>query len=1292
VALTAAGAPLEELQGVIRGAGWGGRKAVDESNPFLYAHVPEGIANAGRSTGWKALEDLFSGRRVDLGSGFLPGGELAAEHTRDAERLQIGGQPISTGRVVAHRVAEPGTKPYTVTSGLIDFAIAVGADPANMAGAKFAEARKANKLFVAVDKPTVLRRAGEAAGLLDGVRKGVDADRVAEWLDSPAGRKVLEGIANESDFDALWRRLGKKVDVRDVLALAEADSPQAVRSYLEPLLGVTIREKPSLAGPAVQNAVVRRVRDARLWANMPGRAVDFDDPNKAVETVDAFLRNAGVRDPKVIAEHTTAIAKAAAGGSGADRFDAITGAARVVEEALVAAGTPTPRARQLTKLFGEATDELRRYNVDDIGANAWFPGVKVGPDNLPAASPHLVVEALNSRVPLPDAREIRRLTSRYGALLNVVDLPLLTLEHLQQKIWRPLVLLRGAYVPRVVGEEQLRMAGAGFDSFAGHPLSALSLIVGDDSRLARILEHVPGVEPGRAQADVFGQVFAEASRFAPEPTQFERALYQGRVAEPVGRARTIPTRYKTVFRKDQPEYLDGWAQELMQLRADPIGQRVALGGLRNGDRAPITTETGIDALKSWFFDGTGRKLRDELADQGVDVSTRAAADAYIDSVAERLHVKTGGHPELLDAVASGRFRGEPIRAGERLNPKFVRRLEEVIDAGPTRVKGDLRVAAPGGQSMVSAKWDAALNHAFQALRVTPSNKLSRSSTFRQSYYERLSELVPFMTREAREMAAEGAERAEMGGEYLRTLRARAGAAGKERLSLEEADLIAKGHALEATRDLLYDIADKGQLSDQLRLLMPFAEAFKEQVTRWSKIATENPRVARRAQQAVEGARGAGWFFTDSNGEESFRYPGTAFISEHLLGAKVPLTGRVAGLSLAGNLLPGFGPVVQLPAAALIPNKPEADWVREIFLPFGDPQTDDGILESFLPAWARRFHTALVNNDPETDRLFANSVMDMAAYMVSTGDYTTDSPEAVDRLMADATTKAKGLFMLRGFAQFFAPSAPSPEFLAADKNGDLMAARKLTEEYAHLQEEDYDTATQRFLDTYGDGALLLMQPKTRGGARPTTELNTWAREHPDLVKKYGSVYGFFGPQGGDFSQEMYARQLRSGEREAITPNEAVALANHRVAAMAYRQAKEQVHGRTDLAARQWLAQVREGLLNAYPGYEPMPLDLGKTDRTIRDLARAAKNPTLAATDAGQAISAYLEARAMALTAAKNDLGLTSGFGKAKSARYLRDYLRQVADEIAQEHPDFAEVWDVVLSRELTDDEPDLKDVA
>lgn len=1229
-----------------------------------------------------ALGDLLHGRKVDLGSGYLPGGKVREEQSKRANRVQVGGHALTPGRLVADSVSEPGTQSYRMLSGLVDFAGAVKADPANLLGGEVAKANRARKFF----NP-------EEAGLVNGLRKTTATDRVVEWLENPdAGGKVVDELAKDESAYSIWRRTGKKLDVEDTRVLAGLTDPAAVKAYLKPKLGVQIYEKPNVGAIPTSNPVVRRIVDARVWQGLPGKFLDFDDPNGAAQTMDNFLRNAGIRDEATLAKHYDALASALAPGAlGSERYAAVTAAADAVKDVLVDKGTTAKVAHQATTLFRNSFEELRAYNVDAIGNDEWFPGVKVGGAGQPVASPHLLVEALASKVPLPNAQDIRRATSWAK---GVFDFPVIgpgikgsemVVGALVDSIWKPMVLIRGAWTARVIGEEQIRMAASGFDSFANHPLSALATVVNDDGRLGKLLDRL-GVE-GRAQVDVKGELFREQSRLAVSPDEHQLAQYQGRVADPGARARKMGIRGKIAYQKEEAPYTRAWADELMQLRSDPIGRRVAQGGLDAGDKTPNALR-GIDGIKDWFWNGTGRTIRQDLSEhlQGTDpLGTRAAADGYIDSVLKRVETKTGGHPDLINAIATGELGDANIRLGDQLNPKFVDQLDALREHGPQAAKGDVTLTMRGGQ--IVDGYNAAINHAFELLMVKPSNKLSRSSTFRQAYWQRMGELAPFMDEATQTKVITAAAEANVERGVLKRIAENAQAGQKGTItSLDQADTVAKAYALHTTRDLLYDIAEKGQLSDQLRLILPFAEAWKEVLTRWGKIVVENPRVVRRGQQIVEGARGAGWFHPDpTTGEEVFNYPGSGFLSEHLLGVRVPMTGRVAGLSLASSVVPGVGPVVQYPAAKLLPNTPKWDAVRQVLLPFGDPQTEGGTVESFLPAWMQKFRTAFFRNDPEHDRQFANTVMDVARYLVSTGDYSTSTPEAVDKLMTDATNKAKGVYVLRGAAQFVAPSAPTPQMLAVDKDGHFQVAQTLIEDFRKMQEEDYNTAVATFLDKYGEGALLFMQPKTSGAGPATSELAEWARANPDVVRQYKDVYSFFGPQGGDFDINFYNQQLARGERKPISPDDAVKAANNRVAQMAYRQAKERIGTRTDDQARLWLSSVRVALMDDFPGYNPEGLTVNDVPARIAELERAAKNPKLAKTDAGRGISLYLQARGKALAAAR-DSGLTGGFAQANSARPIRDWLRGVADAISQEHPDFAPAYDGLLSREFKDDAP------
>jgi hypothetical protein len=307
---------------------------------------------------------------------FLPGGQLHEEQTTRAKNVTVAGHGLTTGRLVAAAVSEPGTKAHSLLSGLIDFAGAVKADPGALAFGEVGKARVAARLFNPED-----------AGLIAGIRRTVATDRVAEWLDGPAGRKVIDGLAEDSNFDSVWRRTGKKLDVEDALAISKMTDPAEVRGYLEPRLGAQIREKPTLGDMPWTNPIVRRFKDARIWQDVPGRAINFDDPNGAVEQVDRFLRNANIRDPEVIAKHTTAMAEAAVAGSPGDRYQAVKAVGDTVREAIKEglrskdgslSTEATRKARQLTDLFVNRHEELVKFNVDDIGDNAWFPGVKVG--------------------------------------------------------------------------------------------------------------------------------------------------------------------------------------------------------------------------------------------------------------------------------------------------------------------------------------------------------------------------------------------------------------------------------------------------------------------------------------------------------------------------------------------------------------------------------------------------------------------------------------------------------------------------------------------------------------------------------------------------------------------------------------------------------------------------------------------------------------------------------------------------------------------------------------------------
>lgn len=1413
VAFTAAAAPLEEVQGLARGT----IKTVADGGSFA-----DNVSKAGGSSLRLAIGDLIDGKRVDLGDGFFAGGEIAKEQERLARRLKVNGQWISVGRTLANVVAEPGSTEYKVLSGLVDAAVAIAADPASFAGGALAKTSKANKLFVgSADLAPRTRKLAEAAGLVNGRTQTVVRDVVAEWLGSAEASKVIRAFAETDNIAELRRLTGKKIPVSILREMADISDETAVRAALEPHLGIAIREKPTVNSFGVR--VNKALDGVRLLQAMPGSHVDLDNLDDVVERMERFLLNAKV-EREAIDGHINRLARTE---GRIDRYEAVdriladvagrlastvdTGG--IKKGAVVHAGDRnnfgkilnvsddgesatvhfvaddgaeatvdlpvsqlTTReadraARRMTRMFSDYRNELSKYFTDEVGNNVPVLGAVVDGSDTVLPSPHLFNEYINRALPLPDARAIRQMTSSYGRLLNRSGLTGVTpfLDVVMQDIWKPMVLLRGAWTVRVIGEEQVRMGAAGYNSVFRHPLSAIAMVVGSDKRS---LEGLGGFERLRAGAantiEAPARAVGLSGRGASGLTgeAFDRTVDEFAAAMSTKgggwRDRVIRVGKRNVDRSEE-DYAEALADEIAKLANDPVAKRVA-GGWSPGDRVPALagarqgtggavledianglTGNHVEDAKRWFWEGPGQLFRDQMAGgkwgraladdaeaarlgerMGTGWTTaREVADAYIDSVFRRIQIKTSGHSDLLSAVATGRLGDRALTENGKLARSFVDRVQSLADegVGPQTAVGDIGVlpTQTAGQK-AGDKMNRAVDAMFAALMERPTNYLSRSSAFKQMYWERAAELIPFMDGASQQAALKAAREANLASKELDNL-TRMAKRGLGDLTLEDADLVAKSFALDGTKKLLYDLSERSQFFDVFRHVFPFGEAWKEILTTWTRVGlVEGKGVPlRRAQQLVEGARGAGFFYTDpQTGEEMFNYPGSAQLMDALTGVPFPLQARVGGLNLIGSsVIPGVGPVVQMPMSKLLPNKPEYDWLRDILLPFGDPDTSNGIIESNFPPWFRNFQKWVTGANPETDRLFANTVADVQRYLVSTGEYSTRTEEDMRRLEVDSVRKARTLYGIRGAAQFFAPSAPRPLAQAAvdPENMDAIrqrypelfdenrlfrgavgvrhvAAELLLQDYRDMQARDYETAPFAFLDKYGDGALLFMQSKSRAitGALPDTEdANDWVRSHPDIVRDFPLVYGYFAPEGGERDLSALDRQFRSGEREALTPRQQVQLGNSRVAQMIYQQAKRRAG--TSREGAEWLRNVRSLLVEEFPGFG---VSLGLRERAkppqvIAEFARAVKNPVIAETDTGKAVALYLQAREQAMESAKAR-GL-AGFGAAKTAADIREWLRSVASGITVHYPSFGEVFDLALEREFTaSDEPEELEVA
>lgn len=1150
-------------------------------------------------------------------------------------------------------------------------------------------------------------RLGTDYGLVDGLRKTVLPEKAVTWLNSKAGNRFAQFAADTGSFNQIWDSTGRKLPVDVVTALVDAKDPVAVKQILAGELGSTLRQAPKVSSaqaiaasggtPGVigqAGLTVRKARQSPIFALMPHQSLDLTNPDRAVEDFDRFQRITKAFTPEQISANNAKLAKALGGQGGeAAALQAVLHVTDVVGQTLKSLGVDAVTANRAVRSWRNTVNDLRHFNINDIGDNVDFPGVQHGDDMTAAPSPHLFVEYLNNNIPLPDVRDIRTAVSK---LRNITDSAPAHLvqdasDFINNNIFKPWALLRGAWPIRVLGEEQARMGAAGYSSFLHDPASYIALITG--SKMPRTSALLQKMGKDALTMDVKGTKWQELAdeAFSGDANEFAQAMSH-RAAGYVDPSNGILTRHFPLFTKGvDPGYHLAWVDELRKLNIDPVSRRIAQA-LDDNVAAPRAVSDTTD----WLWSGSGQSIRNTLGARWAAAQARRLLPAnnnpfgdrqqlesYVQSIYDRIETKTGAHPQLVNAVATGKIVGKKLVRGGDANPDAASALDQFSDYGPKVVTGPMRVFTKSNPSgaKVAAAYKSFVNMGFDLLMSKPSNGLSRSPVFRQAYYRRISELAPYMDAKAAAKAAKNAEEASAS-KAAQALRA----GGKGKLTLDSADTIAKKYALDQVSELLYGESKRSSFFDATRILFPFGDAYREVVTRWAKLASQNPAVPLRTAQIVNGARESGFTYTDpQTGKESFVYPGSTQLTQLLTGVPVPLTAQASGLNMvSAQLLPGFGPAVQIAAGQLIPDVPATQNLRNFLMPYGPGDTSGGVFDqissTFIPAWLRKLQTTFSAATPAQQRALMATTNQVMAYLYSTGDYDLSTPDGQQKLVADAKNKAKAIWRIRGMAQFGAPAAPEPEVSVKDKAGQLHTIYALQNAYRTMQDKDPANATADFMDTYGPLALMATNPTTSGNFAPTTSLYDFVQNNPDLVKKYPTLYGFFAPAGGQFSQPEYQREIASGQRVGVSPSQDVAITQQRMATAIYNHLKEQVAGRTDAAAREWLSNAREKLAQQYPQFistYPAP-DQGTTQQQVQRLQAAAVDPQVLKTEAGQGLALYLAARDKAMQAAK--AGGLASFATAKSAAGIRSWLQGVAAQITTAYPDFQTLYQQVFAHE------------
>jgi hypothetical protein len=599
--------------------------------------------------------------------------------------------------------------------------------------------------------------------------------------------------------------------------------------------------------------------------------------------------------------------------------------------------------------------------------------------------------------------------------------------------------------------------------------------------------------------------------------------------------------------------------------------------------------------------------------------------------------------------------------------------------------------------------DKLTNWFFDGFYDTASRTLEKSVVFRQFYYDEVVKHIDQLSyEEGMKLYAEIYEKSKgdirkyFGESKLRQkvtkaiedLPNRKGAKGT--LTVEELDDYSRFVGIHNTKELLYDASSRNNFQDALRVVAPFEAAWRDVLGRYASFAvTDNIHMYRQFHKVYHGLSqadpdmdGRGFIYRDPNtGEPMFTFPMSGTIAKLFTGTDSPLSAPLARLSQGISFYPALGPMASFSVSQLLPDVPKYDKLKELLLPYGEVGFLDAI--NVTPSWLQKTAPAIAGmftNQVYMNTVYGNTYMEtLRALSVNTEKYNLSTEEGVTQLMADARTRAQILTLMRALGQFTGPAAPIVEFKVPTKKGDKFVD-ELMKELRTFEQEDYDSAVDKFLGLYGDELVLYLGSKSRAvaqGLEATEEFGVWERENRDLINQFPDTAYFMAPRGGgDFSFSVWERQLIEGKRERLTDREMIDLAQNRLGAVKYRAARRMFGPNPNELQRNALRNYRDYLNAKLPGFpRRAQFEANKLQNDIDQLYRLADDPRLDGNAIAASVREYLRVRIQVMQS--NDL---ISF-QSKKAATARQQLYQLGESLSSANPEFDRIWQRFLVQEV-----------
>jgi hypothetical protein len=728
-------------------------------------------------------------------------------------------------------------------------------------------------------------------------------------------------------------------------------------------------------------------------------------------------------------------------------------------------------------------------------------------------------------------------------------LPVAAMDFVHNKVFKRAALGSGGYGWRIANEGLFAQSFApGIRTGVFHPVELASALLFRRKRVGKYKGSVTGEQwsdvlgtfRNKAEADkVISETFKDAVEFVEggltkdlDPGVLEKATYAAGAWRPA--------------RREAEFYVRHVADNIHLISNDRITRLIAEGNTpqqivdmaQAGDRRILSALKDFESRKAGegFLDlgGQSQKGSFKIFDQNGNIIRSNAVGIIEDYFVQRFRRFTVGDSRLVDIVKNGGDFGKflPTGATEEVNAftrlqqglfgpeavadysdEFIDVVKEILettpDAFPMWVKGRVNrttnvvTKAPESQKAVLRSWDNFTRRLFANILTRPDKTLNRSVVWRKFYHEGIDLLLPQLDQDEAAKIVDNIKKA-MADNKVKFTDARAGrwigsketwdrivgyadgtvpATGSR--TFEEIDAVARGFAADNAASVLYNATEQSNLAVALSVLEPFANAFKDGVTRWPRLLLSQPNETKRLYNGFEGLAqadpdqdGQGYFYRDpTTGQWSYAYPTGLLGSETVAsllygmagatlgGAMLGLPGAIAGGGAGGYLgystsqaaaesdldfplvgqlrtanvaisaMPSGGPALTIPATALLswgPTRrviPKAEDIYAWMTPYGEQSAESLV----VPSWAQKM-ADIISSDPNTPSLVADARLQAYDALWATGKYTsrTRDPDEQAQLNADllddAAQVAQHMVLQRALGQFILPMRPKIEVM------------------------------------------------------------------------------------------------------------------------------------------------------------------------------------------------------------------------------------------------------------------------